>query len=295
MTASPAEKIDPAHWVSMAGGAVMMAVVCLCSIALMMPWWTENLDAAGQKENTEVTLWIRATRMELSADDGTLNCEDQCDFTKVGAAKVRETKVLWADACLEASGQLADNCSRIWIVRVGTIICWFMGLIFAALSTFNFCGAGLPSAVRMPPGIKMVLGVVGILGTVMALSTAGIMDIRLQPTPPGTEPPDDMPKEVRSVPLNGIGFVCVLAACFLSVVGVGIAFVTQYVLDHLPANVDIEKGKPLADVNRGKPPSLEHQVGVAPGKESEAMAQWIKDRQPPPQALGVWMTVERPT
>lgn len=272
MTATPGEKIDPGHWIGLCGGALMFLVVLLCSAGLMFPWWTEhNADMPGQLQDTEVSLWILYTRTELSADV-TENCEAQCDYTKVGTSKVRETRIGWSDYCSEAPAENAGNCQQIWILRAGAMLCFFLALISSALATFNFCGAGLPASIRCAPTIKLVLGVGCVVSSTMALCVAAVMDVRYQPTSPGTAPRDH--PAPQNVPANGLGFWCVLTSCIASVIGSGISYLAQQVVAHLEAtHPDEERGRPLADVNRGKAPNLFHQVQVAP-----------KEIKPPPRS-----------
>lgn len=288
MTGQPSEKIDPAHWVSIAAGAVMMAVVLLCSVALWAPWWTDTQETPGQTGRTEVGLWTRYTKMEMEADDTTLNCAEQCDFTKIGSAKVRESNVPWADVCVEATDVMADNCTRIWVVRLFTLFCWFSALLYAAFSTLNFCGAGFPSAVRIPALAKLVLAFSCVISCALAVSIASSMEIRLTPTVPGTEPREK--PTVQPVGLNGIGFLSVLASLILSIVGVGMAYLTQFVVDHLESLADIERGRELCNINQGKSPSLHHQVGAAVGKAKHVDTTQVA---PEPEAayppLGSWM------
>jgi hypothetical protein len=279
MTSTPGEKVDPAHWISMGGGAIMFVAVVLCSLALWMPWWTMAVNVPGRKENTDVTLWIRYTRMELEADESTLDCDKQCDYTRIGSAKVREEEMSWADACAAQDGAaagvegrgmpsaLAGNCSKLWVVRVFVLLCWFMALLYVVFSTFNLCGAGLPSAHRMPAIIKMLLALGCIMFACVALLTAALVTIRLQPIPPGTEPAWEVhTSEVLG--LNGVGFLSVVISLLLSLLGMGLAYFSQVVINHQDRVQDMEGGRPLADVNRGRPPSVEHQVGGAVGKHA---------------------------
>lgn len=264
MTA-PGEKIDPGHWVGLCGGALMFLVVLLVSMGLMMPWWTEHKELLGSEEDTEVSLWTLYTRTVLSAD-ATEDCTAQCDFTKVGTSKVRENTIGWSDLCLEASPENKGNCQQIWILRVGAMLCWFLALMSTALATFNFCGAGLPASIRCAPTIKVALGVGCVIGSALALCVASIMDVRYQPTPPGTAPRDH--PAPGKVELNGVGFVCLLISCIASIIGSGIAYLAQQVIDHMPVDrqvihpdPDEEQGSlPLAEVKRGKAPNLFHQV-----------------------------------
>jgi len=293
MTATPGEKVDPGHWVGLCGGALMFAVVILVSLGLMMPWWTENkADMPGQKEDTEVSLWILYTRLEMAAADATENCEAQCDFTKVGTSKVRESRMGWSDLCSEASPENSSNCQQIWILRVGAMLCWFLALLSTALATFNFCGAGLPASIRCVPLAKIVLGIGCVFGSTLALCVAAMMDVRYQPTAPGTKP-RDLPAPGK-VGLNGFGFLCVLSACIASVVGTGIAYLSQQVVDHMAeTHPDAEQGRPLAAVNRGKAPNLFHQVQKAPTEikppplSSRASRQVSKDIAP--VKVGGWV------
>merc|ERR1719453_620121 len=124
-----------------------------------MPWWVMDDQLPGKRETIEVSLWVRYRRTELEADDSTLNCDEQCDFTRMGSKKTRISDVPWGDACVEAEGSLATNCMRIWVIRVCVLICWFLALLYVAFSTLNFCGAGLPAAIRIPPFVKIGLGI----------------------------------------------------------------------------------------------------------------------------------------
>lgn len=274
MTTTPGEKIDSAHWVTLFAGGLMFCVLLLISVALMFPWWTTHLVVPGKVADTEVSLWILYTRMELAADKSTLDCERQCDFTRLGGAKVRESRLGWTDVCVEADEAMAPNCQQIWFVRVGTMGCWFLSLIFTTLSTFNFCGAGLPASVRCAPQIKLGLGVCCVLCLIVALCVGTVMDIRLAPNEPGTEPRDHPPP--GKVGLNGPGFLCALISCILSILGTGVAYCAQNVVAHLDEMQDWESGRPLADVNRGKAPNLSHQV------------QKIQV-EPPATKLGLWV------
>lgn len=289
MTGNSSEKIDPAHWVAVGGGAIMLAVVGLCSIALWLPWWTERLEEPGRKELTEVSLWNMYTRIELAADDSTLDCERQCDFTKIGSAKVRSTKTEWAEVCdpEQHAGPISENCTKIWVIRVFTLVVWFLAILYSAFSLLNFCGAGLPASVRIPPGIKIILAVCCVLLASVALIVAIICDIRLRPEPPGTEPAEIEPAIPKLSP-NGLGFVAVCASVFLSMAGVLAAYLGAAVLHALEFTNDLEHGKPIADPVTTEAPDLSHQVGSAPGKGHEDHDK-PKDWRPPPQPLGCWM------
>jgi len=265
---------------------MMFGVVCLCSLALLQPWWTDFKDEPGMKSAVEVGLWNRYTRVELAADDSTLNCEKQCDFTKLGTAKVRESEVPWADVCREATDDMATKCQKLWVVRVFVLFGWFMALLYAAFSFLNFCGAGLPSSFRIPNGTKILLAGACVLCCLFALIVAAIMEVTVQPAMPGVEPK----RESAAVPvvgLNGIGFLCMATSLIFSLIGVGCGYLAQHVLDHLAAVADVERGRPLADVNRGKPPCLDHQVGVHGGDEREAVKQ--ARHEPKAHMLGNWM------
>lgn len=287
MTGSTSEKVDPAHWVGIAGSTVMMTVVALCSLSLVMPWWTESMEQPGRREETKVSLWMRYTRTELEADDTTLNCEQQCDYTKIGSAKVRESEHAWADVCAKGldDKKLQDTCEKIWALRVFVLICWFSALLYTAMSTFNFCGAGLPAAVRIPPATKLVLAAGCVLWCLISIVIAAVMDVRVEPIDPGTEP-----RAMSSPPklgLNGLGFLGILASVILSVLGSGIAYLTQYVIAHLSFLADIEsQGRPLADVNRAKPPDIQHQVGHVPYTPHNERPKVL----PVPRPIGAWMT-----
>lgn len=276
--------MDPAHWVSVVGGAVMMTVVCLSAVALIAPWWTESNETPGKKEQAEVSLWVRYTRMELAADDSTLNCAEQCDFTKIGSAKIRESDVQWADACVEATETLATNCLLIWIVRVAVLFLWFFALLYAAFSTLNFCGAGFPSSLRIPAAAKIALAVCCLVSCLLALVIAGIMDIRLMPLAPGTEPrPTEKPP--TQLGLNGIGFLCILASLALSLLGIAIAYFSQFILKNLAFLEDVEgQGRPLADVNKSAPPCIKHQAEIHKAVQVA----------PEPKVLGAWMAKDGP-
>lgn len=293
MTGHPSEKVDPAHWLGMIGGSLMMIVVLLCSVALWQPWWTESTEVPGEKTLAEASLWIRYTRFELEGDKAKLNCEKQCDFTKIGGKKVRENKVTWADACAATPQEerLADNCTRLWVVRVFTIICWFVALLFAAFSYLNFCGAGMPSSIRIPAGIKLTLAVFCFLMSALAMAVAALMEIRLEAVPPGTQPKPAW-HEVESpkvLALNGFGFAAVLAAMILSFLGSGVAYLTQVVKMELDKIADAEQGRPLADIDQSKAPAVEHQMGTSPSVAPETFGkdESKPDSQEPP--LGSWM------
>lgn len=287
MTTSPSEKVDPGHWVSLCGAAMMVGVVALCSLALITPWWTNSKELPGEKYRTEATLWNRYTRVEMAADDSTLDCDKQCDITKAGSAKVRETNIPWADVCDKASGDLASTCQRLWVLRIFTLVCWFFALLYGVFSCFNFCGAGLPSSSRFPPTTKIYLGYVCVATCVLALCVAAVTQVRLEAKPPGTVPVKK-DGEDKVVDLNGLGFLCVVASLFLSLGGIAMGYLSQTVLEHLVAAADVERGKPLADVNKGLSPDLGHQVGVHGGDEREEMK--VLHMQPERKPLGSWMT-----
>lgn len=286
MTASAAEKVDPAHWVSVFGGAVMMIVVGLCTCGLLFPWWTTHADLPGRKESTEVSLWVRYTRMELAADDSTLNCKAQCDFTKIGSAKVRESETLWAEVCEEPVGDMGKKCQQLWVLRICTLLCWFMSLLFAVFSCLNFCGAGLPASLRIPAAAKISLGIGCMLSSMLALVLASFIEIRLGPKPPGTEPLMTAEPAPPVVGLNGLGFQAVLSACIVSVLGIAVAYLTSYVVDHLEDVADVEQGRPLADVNKCVAPDIDHQVQAAWHHHYTPR----KTVEPEPIPLGTWMT-----
>lgn len=288
MTGSASEKVDPAHWVGIAGSTVMMTVVALCTISLVAPWWTESGEQPGRKEETTVSLWMRYTRTELEADDTTLNCDEQCDYTKIGSAKVRESSLGWSDVCLTAADdkRLQKNCERIWVLRVFVFLTWFQALLYTAMSTFNFCGAGLPAAVRIPPATKLVLASGCVLWCLISILVAALMDVRVKQIDPGTEP--RFVPSAEKLGLNGIGFLGVLASVILSVLGSGIAYLTQFVIAHLSFLADIEsQGRPLADVNRAKPPDIQHQVGHIPYTPHDERPKKVL---PAPRPIGAWMT-----
>lgn len=271
MTAGSAEKVDPGHWTAIAAGSVMFCVVGLSSFAAAAPWWAEESNTGGQKSKTEVTLWIRYTRIEVEQDK--MDCQAQCDVTKMGSAKVREMHATWGEVCREATDEMATNCTKLWVVRVGALLAWFCALIFCASVFLGFCGAGQPSSIRCPATCSLSLTIGCVLNIVMALSVAAVMDIRLAPSPPGTAPkPAGYNPSVPKVPLRGIGFWCILASFLCSLLGVAISWVQQQVMNHLELKIDVERGKPLADVNRADLPSRAPDSYTAP----------------PPKALGAW-------
>jgi len=271
MTGSPAEKVDPAHWVSMMGGAVMLTVVVLCSMSLRSPWWSEHKELPGRREATEVSLWVLYTRYELQQDVSTLNCAKQCDFTKIGSAKVRETSAMWSDVCAKApvTPEMATTCQRLMIARVGALLCWFFALLYSAMATLNFCGAGFPSSFRVPSACKLGLALCCIIACIMALIIGSTMDVRLSPTPPGTDPrvPRLPPQKVG---FSGLGFVCIVVSLVLSVIGSVIAYCSQNIQNHMDMLEDQEAGRALADTNQDKAPPLWHQIGKAPKHRTPA-------------------------
>lgn len=113
----------------------------------------------------------------------------------------------------------------------------------------------------------MLLALGCIIFACVALLTAALVTIRLQPIPPGTEPAWEVhTSEVLG--LNGVGFLSVVISLLLSLLGMGLAYFSQVVINHQDRVQDMEGGRPLADVNRGRPPSVEHQVGGAVGKHA---------------------------
>lgn len=261
---NPAEKLDPGHYCGLLGGGVMFFVMGLCTVGLMFPWWTSNVVMPGFEEQTEVSLWIRYTRYRLESDATTLNCDNQCDFTMLGAAKIRESREGWSDVCLDkepATEELKFNCKGIWVARVGVMLCWFLSLLFFAFSTFNFWGAGQPSSARCAPMIKLGLAACCAIGAALSLCIAASMDVRLTPDPPGTAPvPEDMRPPTPKVGLNGLGFMALVVACFASILGVFVAYLNQDIMTAIHALHDPESGRDIAYVNRDVAPSLHHQV-----------------------------------
>jgi len=263
MTGSASESVDPAHWVGVIGGTVMLAVVALCSLSLMSPWWTEHKELPGRKETVEVSLWVRSTRFELEGGGTEENCEKACDITKIGSAKVRETSAMWSEVCAQPTPELAPDCQRLWIARIGALLCWFFALLYSAFAMLNFWGAGLPSSIRVPAAIKIWLGLCCLVACVMALIIASLMDVRLSPTAPGTKPKETDPAP-QKVGFNGLGFVCTVASLVLSVIGTGIAYLALNIDDHVQLLEELEAGRALADINHDKAPPLWHQIGKSP-------------------------------
>jgi len=287
----PSEKVDPAHWVQMFGGTVMLTVCMACATGLWLPWWTLNVEKPGISSQVEVGLWIRATRIELQADDSTLNCKAQCDSNRLGGTKIRETSVHWGDFCAGDNSpeteDMGNLCFQLWVVRLFVLVCWFSSLLFCAFSYFNFCGAGQPGTFRIPPSWKIVLGIGCLICNILSLVIAHLMIVRLEAVPPGTLPPIPDPTLLPRVPLNGFGFLGQLASTILSCFGVGTSYLAQYVVNHLDDCADMEAGREMADVNKGPSPCLEHQVQAEWHHhiDEEAKKEW----KPEPVKLGNWM------
>jgi len=261
------ERVDAGHWVSSCGGSVMFVVAILCTVGLAAPWWTLN-EEADSTLLIEVSLWTRYARMEAVTTSEALDCETSCDITNLGSSTVRETRDPWLTTCRDAQDDLASTCSSLWVIRVCLLVSWSFALLYSAVALLAFFGSGRPGAFRFPASCSILLSLGCLAALPIALIISGGLGITVTPPTPGSElRATSIP--VKSVDMNGAGFVCTLISLFVSMLGLGFACLNQSVMDHLHKRWEFESGRPMADANRG----------VAPVHASV---------KPPPLKLNTW-------
>lgn len=241
------DKIDAGHWVSNCGGGVMVVVMILCMVGIAAPWWTLE-EETDTKLLIEVSLWTRYARMETVSTGASLDCETMCDITNVGSTTVREVKEHWLTICKDkdVTDDVSSACSPLWTTRVCALVALCFALFYSVVSVLAFCGSGKPAACRFPPAFPILFSLGCILALPIALIVAGSIDIKIEPPTPGSGI-RDRAIPMKSIDMNGPGFICTLISIFVSVVGLGFACLNQSVMDHLHSHWEFENGRPMAD------------------------------------------------
>jgi len=230
----------------------MLVVVLLCTVGLTAPWWTLE-EESDTKLSIEVSLWTRYARMEAVTTGEALDCDKMCDVTNLGSSMVRETKDKWLTTCRDATDELASTCSQLWLIRVCALVSWCFALLYSATAVLAFCGSGRPAAFRCPAVCSTFLSLGCVVVLAIALVIAGTIAITVTPPTPGSEiRVTAIP--IKSIEMNGIGFICTLLSIFVSVLGLGFACLNQSVMDHLHTHWEFENGRPMADGNRSEAP-----------------------------------------